>query len=291
MNRPAWLGAACLFASVSTRAAAPEAAAVADPVVLGLDHIPIAVRSLEEAAARYRALGFTLKPGRPHDNGIRNAHAKFADGTELELITAPEARDPLTTTYRLCLAQGEGPAFLALFAPSREEAAARLDAGQIRHDRGDPFLGFDDRDGLGYLFLGPRNHSPTDRPEHFAHANGASSLRRVWLAGDLLLERRLLTTLGARFETTAVTAPDPVLASVAHFGQGDVVLLPRDRQLLSGRRIVGATLAVPSLARAEAVLERSGEKAPARVRGTEGTSLFLPPAWTHGLWLDLRESP
>ncbi|MCI0434391.1 MAG: VOC family protein [Gemmatimonadetes bacterium] len=36
----------------------------------GLDHIPIAVNDLDAAAARYRQLGFTLKPGRPHDGGF-----------------------------------------------------------------------------------------------------------------------------------------------------------------------------------------------------------------------------
>jgi catechol 2,3-dioxygenase-like lactoylglutathione lyase family enzyme len=281
----------CVFLGAAARATALESAAVEPPVVQGLDHIPIAVRNLEEAAARYRALGFTLKPGRPHDNGIRNQHAKFADGTELELITAPEALDPLTTTYRRHLEQGDGPAFLALLAPSRDAAAARLDAGRIRYERGDPFLSLDDRDRLGYLFLGPRNHSPTDRPEHFVHANGASSLRVVWLAGDLQAERQLLVALGARFETLPLWLPDRMRASVARFAEGDVVLLPRDRQLVAGRPIVGATLRVPSLAPAEAVLARSGEKVPARVRGAEGTSLFLPPAVTHGLWLELRESP
>lgn len=291
MNGPGRLGVVCVLVTLAARAAALESEAGARPVVMGLDHVPIAVSNLEQAAARYRALGFTLKPGRPHDNGIRNQHVKFADGTELELITAPEARDPLTTTYRLYLAQGDGPAFLALFAPSMEEAARRLDAGRIPHERRGPFLTIDDRGGLGDLFLGPRNHSPTDRPEHFVHPNGASSLRAVWLAGDLSGERHLLATLGARFETMQVSLPDRVLASVAHFAEGDVVLLPRDRQLVPGRRIVGATLRVSSLATAEAALGRGGEKAPARVRGSEGTSLFLPPALTHGLWLELRESP
>ncbi len=260
------------LAAASTAAAGQ---AQEPPVVRGLDHIPIAVRNLEEAAARYLALGFTLKPGRSHDNGIRNQHAKFADGTELELITAPEARDSLTTTYRRHLAQGDGPALLALFAPNLDEAATRLD----------------ERGGLGYLFFGPRNHSPTDRPEHFVHANGASSLEAVWLAGDLSAERRLFSTLGARFETRQVRFPEPTLATVAHFAEGDVVFLPRERQVVPGRRIVGATLRVRSLAVAEAVLEQGGQKASARVRSGEGQSLFLPPALTHGLWLELRESP
>ena len=55
----AWLAAALLLA----------------PAGFGIDHVPIAVNDLEQAAAAYRRLGFVLKPGRPHANGIRNLHA------------------------------------------------------------------------------------------------------------------------------------------------------------------------------------------------------------------------
>jgi catechol 2,3-dioxygenase-like lactoylglutathione lyase family enzyme len=262
------------------------------PVVLGLDHIPVAVANLEDATMRYRALGFTLKPGRPHDNGIRNQHAKFADGSEIELITAPEARDALTSTYRRHLAGGDGPAFLALFAPSMDAAAARLDSTQAPYRRQGAYLDFHDPDGLGYLFLGPRNRSPTDRPEHFAHANGASSLVAVWLAGkDLSRERRLLTILGARVVTAEVRAPDRMSTPVARFAEGDVLLLPEDRELVPGRRVVGATVRVRSLAAVEAILARGVAPGAAKVRGPQGPSVFLPPAVTHGLWLELRESP
>src|SRR5262245_4051661 len=67
--------------------AAPALGADEKPIA-GLDHIPTAVRDLGAASARYRALGFALKPGRLHDNSILNNHAKFPDGTEIELITA-----------------------------------------------------------------------------------------------------------------------------------------------------------------------------------------------------------
>src|SRR6476469_3901162 len=105
------------------------------PVVIGLDHVPIAVDDLPRAADDYRALGFALKPGRAHDDGIENRHVKFTDGTELELITAPAARDPLTATYRRHLQQGDGPAFFALFAPAMAAADERLTALEISHAR------------------------------------------------------------------------------------------------------------------------------------------------------------
>ena len=76
------------------------------------------MNDLTPRGRRYRALGFTLKPGAPaRRTGSQNRHAKFPDGTELELITAPEASDALTTTYRRHLAPATVPAFLALFAP------------------------------------------------------------------------------------------------------------------------------------------------------------------------------
>jgi catechol 2,3-dioxygenase-like lactoylglutathione lyase family enzyme len=232
--------------------------------VTGLDHIPIAVRDLERAAADYRSLGFALKPGRPHANGITNQHVKFRDGTELELITAPAARDALTTTYRKHLAEGDGPAFLALFAPGVDARSLGLTADPLR-----------------YIFMFGRNQSPTDRPEHFAHANTAESLMGVWLAGDDLSgERRLLEKLGAGIAIEDRQVPDQIKVPVAYLTEGEVVLLPGLRQLVPGRRIVGATLRVRDLAAARKVLAGRGQEI--------GSSIFLPPALTHGLWLELR---
>jgi hypothetical protein len=67
---------------------------------IGLRHVPVAVADLNRAASDFERLGFALKVGRPHDDGIVNRHAKFTDGTEVELITAPAATDALTGHYR-----------------------------------------------------------------------------------------------------------------------------------------------------------------------------------------------
>jgi hypothetical protein len=261
-----------------------------DPAVTGLDHVPIAVGDLARAADDYRALGFALKPGRPHDNGIQNQHVKFIDGSELELITAPEARDALTTTYRRHLEGGDGPAFLALFAPRMPYAAERLSAAKVPHASNGGAIDFPRSSGLGYLFLSGRNKSPTDLPEHFAHANTAQSFISVWLAAaDLSRERRLLQAVGATFLETDVRVPDPARTTVARLAEGDVVFLPGARQLVPGRRIVGATLRVGSLDAARAILGRGQPSLPEIVVSPASRSVFLPPSRTHGLWLEFRE--
>jgi catechol 2,3-dioxygenase-like lactoylglutathione lyase family enzyme len=239
---------------------------LAAPLSLGIDHVNVAVANLEAAGARYRALGFALKPGRPHDNGIRNLHAKFRDGTEIELITAPTGVDSLTRKYRALLKDGDAPAFLALFTPE-PGAANTLDAGGVRVP--------------DYVFFGPRNASPTDRPEHFAHANTASALTRVWLAGDdLSAERRLLAALGATFRRETVEFPDRIDAEIAELLQGSVVLLPGRFQIVRGRPIAGVTVAVRDL-------DAAATFAGASARRT-ASSVFVDPRDALGYRLELR---
>ena len=240
---------------------------LAPPLARGIDHVPVAVANLERAGERYRELGFTLKPGRPHANGIRNLHAKFSDGTEIELITAPAAADALTRVYRQHLRNGDGPAFLALFAAQDIDVGRRLE---------------DDRVPVPpYVFFGSGQASPTDRPEHFAHANSAYTITRVWLAGnDLSAERRLLAALGATFRRERVEFPDPVDAELAEFPLGSVALLPAQHQVVRGRPIAGITVAVRDLATA-------ARFAPGARRSSR--SVFVDPRRALGYWLEFRQ--
>jgi hypothetical protein len=246
--------------------------------VVGLDHIPLAVRDLDAAGVDYRRLGFTLKQGRPHADGIRNLHAKFRDGTELELITAPAARDALTSFYVEHLKSGDGPAFLGLYAPDLDAASAALDVPHAREDGMVSLQG-----PLRYLFVGGRNASPTDRPEHFEHANGADGLIGVWLAAGER-DARVLRSLGAVVSQEEVEAPERSRRRVARFAAGEVVFLPASRRRVTGRPIVGAVLRTQSLEASRRALSAAAVPVVER-----GHSLFIRPEDAHGLWLELRE--
>ena len=258
-------------------------------VAIGLDHIPVAVRDLEAASATYRALGFSLKPGRPHANGIRNAHVKFPDGAGLELLTVPAAVDPLSTKYLDMIRAGDGPAFLSFHARDTNALHAALRAGGYA---------FRDANGMtdlsappfGFLFWIADNRSPTDRPEHFAHPNGATALGAVSIAtddGDTLA--RLLVALGGRQEHREVLAPDRVEATVVKLAEGDVVILPARHQLLPGRPIIGASFRVKDLATVRRAL------AAGRVSPRPGLELaerlVVEPSKAHGLWLEFVGRP
>lgn len=273
------LGALVLIASLPARA-------TTDPIVRGLDHVPVAVNDLEQAATRFRQLGFVLKPGRPHANGLRNLHAKFPDGTEIELITAPAPVDVLTTQYREHLAQGDGPAFLGLFVPRPRDVVPILAKDGFATDPPAGSLIALNADGPApYLFFAARQASPTDRPEHFSHRNTATSLEEVWLARDSFdADTRVFRALGAQMQVSPVEQPLSGLATRVQFPGGAVVLLPKEAQLVPDRPIVGLVVTIADIARTADVLGASGIPMVFRA----GNRLLVAPNHTAGFWLEFR---
>lgn len=55
-------------------------------MLLGIDHIVIAVPDLEAAAGDFERLGFTVVPGGRHPVGTHNVLISFADGSYIEII-------------------------------------------------------------------------------------------------------------------------------------------------------------------------------------------------------------
>lgn len=270
--RARWFLGLVLLVCATTRAGGAEAAP--GPSLIGIDHIPVVVGNLEQASATYRRLGFSLKPGRPHANGLRNSHLKFKDGSGIELISPPTPpTDELTAVYSRFLQAGEGPAFLSFHARDWQALKSAL----VRSG-----IGFQEQDGLvtlldprlDYLFFLSDNRSPTDRPEHLVHANTAVAMAEVWLAleqpeGDSL--RRLMLALGAVASRETVRVPGKARAEVFTVGNGRVVVVPGARQAAPGRRILGVEFRVQDLAAAK---ERLGATPP-----------WVAPLEARGLWL------
>jgi catechol 2,3-dioxygenase-like lactoylglutathione lyase family enzyme len=281
-----WSGTVQAFLLVALIPALSHLVTAQDPATIGLDHIPVAVRDLERASATYRALGFALKQGRDHASGIRNVHVKFPDGAGIELLTAAKAVDALTVHYVDRLRAGEGPAFLSFHArdTGRFHAALREGGYEFRQDGEITELHAPE---LEYVFVVRDNRSPADRPEHFAHANGATALSAVWIAtenGDALA--RFLVHLGGRQQRRQVLAPEPVQATVVTLGEGEVFIVPRSHQVLAGRPVIGATFRVSDLNKVQRTLEQAHMK-PWAGAGTEDR-VVVEPSVAHGLWLEFR---
>lgn len=264
--------------------------AAQEAVARGLDHIPVAVKDLERSRADFEALGFALKQGRPHANGLRNAHVKFPDGTTIELITARAATDALTSEYYTWLKDGDGPAFLGFYAPNVATLIDRLSQLGMTLNRKGGIGTFCEPVALRRIFFGNRQHSPTDRPEHFAHANTAFSLAGVWLAGGTV-EQRLLQNLGAAPHNEPLCGPlGRGSEETLSLPEAEIVFLHATAQLVSGRPIVGATVAVKSIETVQRVLTTN--RIPHdQAAGCDRDSLWVGPTPAHGMWLEFRQQP
>ena len=167
-----------------------------------LDHVAIAVRDLASTSSLFRdTLGFSLKPGRLHGNGLRNVHVRFADGSALELITAGQGEpDGLSEWYGRFLVEGEGGAFVALRAGPADSVLDRLGelAAEALVFEGPAFdwVSFPEGHPLHPIFFIHVRERSVDMPGHLRHANGSTGLSEVWLES---FEPRMLAVLLGRF--------------------------------------------------------------------------------------------
>lgn len=257
----------------------------AEPLVAGMDHIPVVVRDVEKAATDFQALGFAIKPGRFHADGLRNRHVKFPDGSEIELITPPPtATDALTTEYRARLQSGEGPVYFGLYAPDHAALAVRLKAAGFPVSL-DDLMGFPAGSPLHPLFFGTRQVAPTDRPEHFAHANGALRLSGLWVR-DLSGEKDLLSKLDVPLKAARACGPLQGPVTTAHLSNGDLNLV---RPQPGTGTVAAAQIEVRSLAVLKQLLARNGI-ASREYSACDPAAVWVPPSAAHGIWLQFIQA-
>ena len=103
---------------------------------LAIDHVVIAVRDLDAAAADFRAFGFTLTPRGHHSIGSQNHCIMFAS-TYIELLSAPKPH-PWLDYYR---SFGEGLAAVALSTADADAAARELPGAKTPMDLSRPVEG------------------------------------------------------------------------------------------------------------------------------------------------------
>lgn len=291
----AWCALSCARVHAGDSPLTADSRQAHPQAIVGLDHIPTVVSDLERAQDTYRRLGFALKPGRAHANGLRNAHVKFEDGSGIELIAPPnEATDDLSREYLQRLKQGEGPVYLSLHARDKAALIAALKAANIAFEDDGVLTLSDPR--LKFLFFVQDNRSPTDRPEHFAHANSATAMTGVWLALDepaTAALTRLLLALGATrtHDTVRMTGAkrgNTVRADVFRVRNGRIVVVPKHGASGEARAILGAEFRVRSLAETQRVLRASKSRFE---RAERPHAIRVAPDATHGLWLTFGETP
>lgn len=281
----------------AARIHAESTTAMARRIGMRLDRVPIVVYALGTAEASYRTLlGFTIKPGRDHGNGLTNAHITFADGTSLELLEAGEPRDDLAQFYRDALNQGEHGALVSLEVPLGVVRPAMLahDSQVVTRDFG-PFstVSFPPGSTLQWLSFIQYHERPSDAG-FTRHLNGASRLRAVWISGDGVRDDlAFLERLGIdRTMLDTVRVGDGRQGIVLRLARGEIYWIPRRLNEANRGTIIGVTVEVPNV-----TTIRTGMLARMRARDffplrqtSRGLTLTIQPGLSHGLLIEFLET-
>ena len=167
-----------------------------------IDHVITVVTDLDSAVKAYEELGFTIKQGRFHDNGLINAHIKFKNNTSYELMSIKgEPTDEIARKYADLLKHGKGGVFLALSGIETAEMERRLNELDIEYNtlpgKNWNYITFPQNSSLAHIFFIDYHFKTNDSKEVLTHNNFTKGIETVWLEGDEKT-KHLLESLGLR---------------------------------------------------------------------------------------------
>lgn len=168
---------------------------------LRLDHTIIAVNNIDAASRTFSNLGFKVKPGKQHKNGLINLFIKLSDKTEIELMSlAATPKDSIAKIYADFLDIEEGGIYVALSGIDIQTASTLMQSSEIEHKIKPGklwnYIVFPEGSGLEHIFLIDMHYDDRVHSEFQSHENRITGLSQIWLQSNDEV-RNLLHTLGA----------------------------------------------------------------------------------------------
>jgi len=262
---------------------------------LRLDHMNIVMKNLDKATAFFKKMGFTVKPGRLHQNSILNNFIKFQNGSSIELMTAFRRKDELSKWYVDYIAKhssGAG-AFLCLRTDSSDELYKIEKLLQLQKqpfERSDlkyaNILNFNKHESLHPVFFINYKNTIIDSANFINHTNTTNSLYAVWIntAGNKNTKKNFTKLSNGNLDQ--IVLPGPIkFGEVLKLKTGYIYLV----QDPTTDRIAGITVTVTDKSKTKELLERSLNRKFNFVNTSRGESIIIPPKISFGVWLEFLQ--
>ena len=154
-----------------------------------IDHVISVVHDLDMEVEKYERMGFTIKPGTIHDNGLVNAHIKFANNSAFELMSiVGSPNDAIAQRYRSLLDDGEGGVYICLSGIAIERLRLLLsDKGYAYNFAEGKFWSYitfpDDSMLAPFFFIDYHHHFEEDNKYHI-HENNCKGFKVISIEGN-----------------------------------------------------------------------------------------------------------
>ena len=307
------VSASLLCFGVAQAAAAPSAP------VTRLDHILLWGHGIDQITSVMAVkLGFQVRPGRDPD-GVANRYVRLADSSFIELlgITRPDPKfDPGMKEDQQALKGGPGSRSFGFRSSALDAIHASLQAQQYAVT---PFFSGPDSKKPGWrLFAFDKaplssntffiDYASTYAPDQFdpgnagdyratrEHPNGARALSAIWLvSADADADRRQLEKMGYGHAVPVKVSAVGAKGFCVPVGPTALLALQPDGQGLAGQvmanggpRILGVSIGVADLGRAQRWVERGYERKLETYRGLSGPSVLAPTQDDLGLSVEFH---
>lgn len=273
--------------------------------VIGLDHVVIAVRDLDAAAAAWRALGFTVSPRGTHSPHMGSGNYTIMLGPDYIELLGVLTPTPHNAPMRAFLDEREG---LERAAFTTDDAAAGADElrargfaalGPIDFGRPVTLPGGGESEARFRVFQWPQEERPGGLrifacehltrenvwiPSLQSHANGAERILRVEVLAAAPPQAAM--HMARLLDRDVVPEPDGAQLVPTGTGRADLVFL--DRAMLAARHPGVSLDGLPAEGAAALVLGTRDAMAAAQALGTAPDApIAAPPARANGLILRL----
>ena len=304
-----------LLASCST----VTAATAPTPLPTRLDHVLLWGRDIDQVTSVMAVkLGFQVRPGRD-PGGVANRYIRLADSSFVELlgVTRPNPTfDPGMQEDRTALKEGPGARTFGFRSASLDAIHRSLGA---LHYAVTPFFTGPDSARPGWRLFAfdkaplssntffidyaadyaPDQFDPANADDYRVtreHPNGARELSSIWLvSADAESDRRQLQAMGFGHAVPVALPRLGARGFCVPVGPTALLALQPDGKGIAatvmasgGPRILGVSLGVADLGRAQRWVERGYERALPRYRGVSGSSFLAPTQDDLGLSIEFH---
>ncbi|MBS0199444.1 MAG: VOC family protein [Proteobacteria bacterium] len=312
---------AAAFALTASAVAPARSAPQQQMPATSIDHFLLWGRSIDQITADMTVkLGFQVTPGRD-PAGLANRYVRFSDGSYIELLGITRANpelDPGAQVDQVSLKGAAGARTLGLRTTALDrmhDAVAALgwtptpvfDGPKMANGRtGWRLFAFEKQPLSSNLFVIDYDKAwapdlsttpaPGDWQAARVHPDGARALTAYWLlSADVKHDRAQLAAIGLK-NSTPVRLPEIAARGVCvDVGNKAILLLQPDGAGIAadalqsgGPQIIGASVAVADLGRAQRLIERGYEHSVRRYSGTFGPSFLAPTRDDLGMLLEFH---
>ncbi len=252
------------------------------------DHILIGVKNLEKQTETFRKLGFSIKKGKQHKNGIKNNFIEFGDSSEIELIEVQQASDKLSEKYKKLIDKNIYGLQFALRVNNVKKlkdnfSKLNSDFTILSVNKDYSILSKNKMDkGLPVFFI---QYNIDNNNTLTSHSNGSKGIYSIWLStNDIKNTAQKLSDMG--FKLIGNYELPGIKGKAVEFTNSNFkIILIKSKK----NEITGITILVDNLELVKNNLKSGFDTDFIEYSANRGKSIFINKELTNSVWIEFLE--